>query len=206
MPSGQRLASAISREPRRPDDPGPDGARPTATDPGAKAPAHSDGAGRRDAALDGRRTVDQVAGGGAPRRSAVRQTIGLVTLVVRDYDEAIAYFTQMLGFALVQDTPLAAGKRWVVVAPRGGATGLLLARAADERQRQAIGAQAGGRVFLFLYTDDFARDHAAFAAQGVTFVEAPRREPYGTLAVFTDLYGNRWDLIEPAGPGGGAPV
>jgi catechol 2,3-dioxygenase-like lactoylglutathione lyase family enzyme len=136
----------------------------------------------------------------------VRQTIGLVTRVVRDYDEAIAYFTQMLGFALVQDTPLEAGKRWVVVAPRGGATGLLLARAADVRQRQAIGAQAGGRVFLFLYTDDFARDHAAFAARGVTFVEAPRLEPYGTVAVFTDLYGNRWDLIEPAGPGGGAAV
>jgi len=130
----------------------------------------------------------------------VRQRIGLVTLVVREYEEAIAYFTEKLGFALVEDRPLAAGKRWVVVAPRGAdGSGLLLAQAADERQRQAIGAQAGGRVFLFLYTDDFQRDHAAFRERGVVFVEAPRVEPYGTVAVFEDLYGNRWDLIEPAG-------
>ena len=137
----------------------------------------------------------------------MRQRIGLVTLVVDDYDEAISYFTQKLGFALVQDRPVDAGKRWVVVAPRGaGGTGLLLAKAADERQRQTVGAQAGGRVFLFLYTDDFGRDHAAFKERGVVFVEGPRLEPYGTLAVFTDLYGNRWDLIEPAGSDGGAPV
>jgi len=130
----------------------------------------------------------------------VRQRIGLVTLVVREYEEAIAYFTEKLGFALVEDRPLAAGKRWVVVAPRGAdGIRLLLAQAADERQRQAIGAQAGGRVFLFLYTDDFQRDHAAFRERGVVFVEAPRVEPYGTVAVFEDLYGNRWDLIEPAG-------
>ena len=129
----------------------------------------------------------------------MRQRIGLVTLVVREYEEAIAYFTEKLGFALVEDRPLAAGKRWAVVAPRDGGSGLLLAQAADERQRQAIGAQAGGRVFLFLYTDDFQRDHAAFRERGVVFVEAPRVEPYGTVAVFEDLYGNRWDLIEPAG-------
>ena len=130
----------------------------------------------------------------------MRQRIGLVTLVVREYEEAIAYFTEKLGFALVEDRPVAAGKRWVVVAPRGAdGIRLLLAQAADERQRQAIGAQAGGRVFLFLYTDDFQRDHAAFRERGVVFVEAPRVEPYGTVAVFEDLYGNRWDLIEPAG-------
>jgi len=136
----------------------------------------------------------------------VRQRIGLVTLVVDDYDEAIAYFTQKLGFALVEDTPVGAGKRWVVVAPKGaGGTGLLLAKAANERQRQAVGAQAGGRVFLFLYTGDFQRDYAAFKERGVVFVDGPRVEPYGTVAVFTDVYGNRWDLIEPAGSGGGAP-
>jgi catechol 2,3-dioxygenase-like lactoylglutathione lyase family enzyme len=136
----------------------------------------------------------------------VRQRIGLVTLVVGDYDEAISYFTQKLGFALMQDTPVEAGKRWVVVAPQGAAgSGLLLARAANQRQRQAVGAQAGGRVFLFLYTDDFRRDYAAFKERGVAFIGEPRREPYGTVTVFTDLYGNRWDLIEPAGSDGGAP-
>jgi catechol 2,3-dioxygenase-like lactoylglutathione lyase family enzyme len=137
----------------------------------------------------------------------VRHRIALVTLVVGDYDEAISYFTQQLGFALLQDTPLGAGKRWVVVAPQGArGSGLLLAQAADERQRQAIGWQAGGRVFLFLYTDDFRRDHAAFKERGVVFVEEPRAEPYGTVAVFTDLYGNRWDLIEPAASGNRAPI
>ena len=137
----------------------------------------------------------------------MRQRIGLVTLVVGDYDEAISYFTQKLGFALLQDTPRGAGKRWVVVAPQGACgSGLLLAQAADERQRQAVGWQAGGQVFLFLYTDDFQRDHAAFRARGVVFVEEPRLEPYGTVAVFTDLYGNRWDLIEPAGSDDDAPI
>jgi catechol 2,3-dioxygenase-like lactoylglutathione lyase family enzyme len=137
----------------------------------------------------------------------VTQRIGLVTLVVDDYDEAISYFTQKLGFALVQDTPLDAGKRWVVVAPQGASgSGLLLAKAADERQRQAVGSQTGGRVFLFLYTDDFRRDYAAFKERGVTFIDEPRLEPYGTVAVFTDLYGNRWDLIEPASSDGGAPI
>jgi catechol 2,3-dioxygenase-like lactoylglutathione lyase family enzyme len=128
-------------------------------------------------------------------------------LVVSDYDEAISYFTRKLGFALVQDTPIDAAKRWVVVAPQGaGGSGLLLAKAADERQRRAIGSQAGGRVSLFLYTDDFRRDHAAFRERGVVFVDGPRLEPYGTVAVFTDLYGNRWDLIEPIGLDGGAPI
>ncbi|HYZ27106.1 MAG TPA: VOC family protein [Geminicoccaceae bacterium] len=130
-----------------------------------------------------------------------------MTLVVSDYDEAISYFTRKLGFALVQDTPIDAAKRWVVVAPQGaGGSGLLLAKAADERQRRAIGSQAGGRVSLFLYTDDFRRDHAAFRERGVVFVDGPRLEPYGTVAVFTDLYGNRWDLIEPIGLDGGAPI
>ena len=105
----------------------------------------------------------------------------------------------------MRDTPLEAGKRWVVVAPRAGGSGLLLARAADERQRRAVGTQAGGRVFLFLHTDDFERDHAAFKERGVVFVDGPRREAYRTVAVFTDLYGNRWDLIEPAGSDGAAP-
>jgi catechol 2,3-dioxygenase-like lactoylglutathione lyase family enzyme len=124
-----------------------------------------------------------------------------VALVVREYDEAIAWFTGALGFALVADEGLTADKRWVVVAPAGepgaahGAR-LLLARAANDAQRSAIGRQAGGRVLLFLETDDFARDHAAFTARGVKFVEAPRREAYGTVAVFEDLYGNRWDLVE----------
>lgn len=127
----------------------------------------------------------------------MKQQIGLVTLVVDDYDEAISYYTGKLGFALVEDTALAGGKRWVVVAPQGAAgAGLLLAKAANPRQKQAVGAQTGGRVFLFLHTDDFARDFAAYKERGVVFVEAPRQESYGTVAVFTDLYGNRWDLIE----------
>ncbi|MEO6462390.1 MAG: VOC family protein [Candidatus Eisenbacteria bacterium] len=122
-----------------------------------------------------------------------------VSLLVRDYDEAIAFFTRSLGFALREDMPLAGGKRWVVVAPPGDGAGatLLLARAATPEQQARIGDQAGGRVFLFLHSDDFARDHAAFAAHGVRFVEGPRDEPYGRVAVFLDLYGNRWDLVEP---------
>ena len=122
-----------------------------------------------------------------------------VSLLVRDYDEAIAFFTRSLGFVLREDTPLAGGKRWVVVAPPGDGEGatLLLARAATPEQQARIGDQAGGRVFLFLHSDDFARDHAAFTAQGVRFVEGPRDEPYGRVAVFLDLHGNRWDLVEP---------
>lgn len=126
-------------------------------------------------------------------------SIATVTLVVADYDPAIRFYRDLLGFTLHQDAPLGGGKRWVVVGPPGerGAR-LLLARAEGEAQRAAIGRQTGGRVALFLETDDFARDHAAFVARGVRFLEAPRREPYGTVAVFEDLHGNRWDLLQPA--------
>ena len=124
--------------------------------------------------------------------------IAAISLLVRDYDEAIAYYTHKLGFVLLEDTPLGGGKRWVRIAPRGAAeTSLLLARAANERQLAQVGDQMGGRVGYFLHTDDFRRDHAAMSAQGVKFVEAPRHEPYGTVVVFEDLYGNRWDMIEP---------
>ncbi len=126
------------------------------------------------------------------------QAVSLITLVVRDYDEAIAWYTQSLGFALVEDTPQTSTKRWVVVAPPGSnGTRLLLARADGPSQEARIGDQTGGRVFLFLETDDFARDHAAMMAKGVRFVREPMTEPYGTVAVFEDLYGNKWDLIEP---------
>ena len=126
------------------------------------------------------------------------QNLSLTTLLVRDYDEAIGFYVGTLGFELREDTPLTADKRWVVVAPPGSASGLLLARAANDRQRAAIGDQSGGRVFLFLATDDLARDHAAYSARGVRFLEQPRIEPYGSVAVFEDLYGNRWDLIQHA--------
>jgi catechol 2,3-dioxygenase-like lactoylglutathione lyase family enzyme len=128
----------------------------------------------------------------------MRQQLAQVTFLVREYDEAIAFFTRVLGFSLVCDTPLGGDKRWVVVTPPGGGTGLLLARAATPEQAAGIGRQGAGRVFLFLHTDDFARDHAAFQARGLKFTEAPRHEPYGTVAVFADLYGNLWDLLEPA--------
>jgi catechol 2,3-dioxygenase-like lactoylglutathione lyase family enzyme len=117
---------------------------------------------------------------------------------VRDYDEALAWYTGVLGFHCLEDSPREAGKRWVVVAPPGAEEcALLLARAATPEQVAQIGNQCGGRVWLFLHTDDFARDHAAFGARGVRFLEAPREEPYGTVAVFVDLYGNRWDLLQP---------
>ncbi|MFE9613914.1 VOC family protein [Streptomyces sp. NPDC006012] len=127
--------------------------------------------------------------------------IALVTLVVDDYDEAIGFYTRALGFRLVEDDARPGGGRWVVVAPGPDqlGTGLLLARAADTGQRSRIGDQTGGRVGFFLHTDDFARDHARMRAAGVTFLEEPRHEPYGTVAVFQDLYGNRWDLLQPAG-------
>jgi catechol 2,3-dioxygenase-like lactoylglutathione lyase family enzyme len=123
------------------------------------------------------------------------QRIGAVTLVVRDYDEAKAWYTEVLGFDPVEDTPLGDGKRWLLVAPPGGPN-LLLARAATPEQESRIGDQTGGRVFLFLHTDDFRRDHAAMTARGVVFREAPREETYGTVAVFEDLYGNLWDLLQ----------
>ena len=123
--------------------------------------------------------------------------IATVTVLVANYDDAIAWYTERLGFDLVEDTALGGGKRWVTVAPAGGGTRLLLAEPKNGPERAAIGNQAGGRVFLFLESDDFARDHAAMRAKGVVFREAPRHEPYGTVAVFTDLCGNLWDLIEP---------
>ncbi|MFE3641161.1 VOC family protein [Streptomyces sp. NPDC059169] len=125
--------------------------------------------------------------------------IALVTLVVRDYDEAISFYRDALGFTLVEDADRGDGSRWVVVRPGGGGgTDLLLARAAGEEQQASVGAQTGGRVGFFLHTDDFARDHARMTAAGVRFLEEPRREPYGTVVVFQDLYGNRWDLLQPA--------
>ena len=120
------------------------------------------------------------------------------TYLVRDYDDAIVWFTRALSFRLVEDSDLGGGKRWVLVEPNGGGVRLLLAKAATPEQIAHIGHQGGGRVFLFLQTENFARDHAAFAAEGVRFLEPPRREAYGTVAVFEDLYGNRWDLIEPS--------
>ena len=126
------------------------------------------------------------------------ESIATVALVVRDYDEALDYYTGVLGLLCLEDTDLGGGKRWVVVAPGSGkGARLLLAKATAPEQVRCIGDQAGGRVFLFLETDDFARDFRALSARGVAFEEAPRSEPYGTVAVFTDLYGNRWDLIQP---------
>ena len=127
--------------------------------------------------------------------------LGAVSLLVRDYDDAIGFFVGKLGFDLSEDTDMGGGKRWVRVTPKGGQTSLLLARATTEEQRARIGDQAAGRVWLFLETDDFGRDHESFKAAGVVFREAPRREPYGVVAVFEDLYGNAWDLIEPARTG-----
>jgi catechol 2,3-dioxygenase-like lactoylglutathione lyase family enzyme len=127
----------------------------------------------------------------------MRQHLSLTAVVVRDYDAAIAFFVGKLGFELREDTRLDEEKRWVVVAPPGSTeSGILLAKAANPGQAQAIGNQSGGRVFLFLATDDFNRDYKAFRERGVKFLEEPRHEPYGTVAVFEDLYGNRWDLIE----------
>lgn len=122
---------------------------------------------------------------------------GAITFLVRDYDEAIDYFTTKLGFALVEDTVMRGGKRWVRVAPSGSAEScLLLAKATSPAQLASVGAQAGDRVFLFLESDDFLGDHRAMVAAGVAFAEEPRREPYGMVAVFRDLYGNKWDLLE----------
>lgn len=122
--------------------------------------------------------------------------LGAVSLLVRDYDEAIAFYVGKLGFDLSEDADRGGGKRWVRVTPKGGQTSLLLARAVTDAQRAAIGNQSGGRVWLFLETEDFDRDHAAFLAAGVQFRETPRREDYGVVAVFEDLYGNAWDLIQ----------
>lgn len=129
----------------------------------------------------------------------MKQHIALVTVVVREYDEAIEYFAKTLGFALVEDKPLEDGKRWVMVRPQGASgTGLLLAKADNPEQASSIGNQTGGRVFLFLHTDDFRRDYRALRSRGVEFLEEPRTEAYGTVAVFADIYGNRWDLLQPS--------
>ena len=129
----------------------------------------------------------------------MQRALAIVALVVRDYDEAIDYYTRVLGFTLVEDRDMPAeNKRWVVVTPGEGGAHLLLARASNDAQRTRIGDQTGGRVFLFLHTDDFRRDFDAYRAAGVRFLGDPRVEPYGKVAVFEDMYGNRWDLIQPA--------
>ncbi|MEL7110836.1 MAG: VOC family protein [Pseudomonadota bacterium] len=125
------------------------------------------------------------------------QIIASITLVVPDYDAAIAFYRDSLGFTLLEDTKLGDTKRWVRVAPPGAETALLLAKADGQAQVAAIGNQTGGRVGFFLHTNDFARDHTAMLAKGVSFREEPRFEPYGTVAVFEDPFGNLWDLIEP---------
>lgn len=128
----------------------------------------------------------------------MKQTLSLVTVVVDDYDTAIAHYTRALGFQLLEDSDRGGGKRWVRVAPPGSTgTALLLARAADDRQRERIGDQTGGRVAFFLQTDDFWRDYERMRGHGVEFAEAPREEDYATVAVFRDRYGNRWDLLQP---------
>ena len=139
---------------------------------------------------------DRVASDGAVHDGVV---LGLVAIVVPDYAAALRFYVDALGFRLTEDRPEAGGKRWVTVVPPGGGCGLLLARAVNERQAAAIGNQTGGRVFLFLETDDFARDHARMIAAGVTFEEAPRHEAYGIVAVWRDPFGNRWDLLERRG-------
>ncbi|MER9021442.1 VOC family protein [Mesorhizobium sp. M0815] len=129
---------------------------------------------------------------------AEHRSIATVALVVANYDEAIAWYVDRLGFVLTEDVDLGGGKRWVTITPGNGqGARLLLAEASGDAQTDAVGNQAGGRVFLFLETDAFARDHALMLEKGVEFREAPRHETYGTVAVFADLYGNLWDLIEP---------
>ena len=130
------------------------------------------------------------------------QTIAHVTLVVRDYDEAIVFFTQSLGFDLIEDTPSkdrqGRDKRWVLIAPPGSqGTQILLAKASNAEEASRVGNQTGGRVFMFLHTDDFWRDYKAMREKGLKFVREPKEEKYGTVAVFEDLYGNRWDLLQP---------
>jgi catechol 2,3-dioxygenase-like lactoylglutathione lyase family enzyme len=129
----------------------------------------------------------------------MNQKLAYLSLLVRDYDEAIAYYTDVLGFELLEDTDMGGGKRWVRVAPLGSGqgSGLLLAKAVNAGQASRTGDQTGGRVFLFLHTDDFQSDYARMKARGVEFLEEPRHEVYGTVVVFEDLYGNKWDLIEP---------
>ncbi len=127
----------------------------------------------------------------------MNQEIAQIALVVKDYDEAIAFYTQKLSFILLEDTQLSETKRWVRVAPKGShGTSLLLAKAANQEQESRIGNQTGGRVFLFLYTDDFYRDYTSMLDKGIHFTSQPRKEAYGTVVVFEDLYGNLWDMIQ----------
>nr|WP_199064916.1 VOC family protein [Chromobacterium sp. ASV5] len=134
----------------------------------------------------------------------MQQQLGLVSLVVSDYDEAIAFYVDKLGFTLAEDSyQPEQDKRWVVVTPPGSSCSLLLARAGNERQAQRVGDQTGGRVWLFLYTDDFWRDYRRFLAAGVEFAREPAEQPYGTVAVFRDLYGNLWDLVQLSRPAAG---
>ena len=129
----------------------------------------------------------------------MKQNLAQIAIVVRDYDEAIAYYTNTLGFTLIEDTILSETKRWVLVQPKGASDGcmLLLAKAASPEQEKFIGYQTGGRVFLFLHTDNFERDYENYRSKGVEFTTEVRKEAYGTVAVFKDLYGNLWDLIQP---------
>ncbi len=127
----------------------------------------------------------------------MKQQLGQLTLLVKDYDEGIDYYTQTLDFELLEDSRLNESKRWVRVAPPGSSCHLLLAKAANETQEDQIGHQAGGRVFLFLYTDDFWRDYTKYSSRGVEFIREPSEESFGTVSVFKDLYGNLWDLIQP---------
>jgi len=123
--------------------------------------------------------------------------IGAISLLVRDYDEAVSFYVDKLGFCLLEDTDMGAGKRWILIAPQDSAeTRLLLAKAVSPEQHSHVGNQTGGRVFLFLHTDDFQRDYEAMKSKGVRFLEEPRHESYGTVVVFEDLYGNKWDLLE----------
>ncbi len=133
------------------------------------------------------------------RESALKQHMGLTSVVVNDYDAAISFFVDVLGFDLIEDTYVPEqDKRWVVVAPQGAIESrILLARAANDEQATRVGNQTGGRVFLFLYTDDFWRDYEAYKAKGLEFVRPPKEESYGTVAVFKDVAGNMWDLLQP---------
>jgi catechol 2,3-dioxygenase-like lactoylglutathione lyase family enzyme len=137
----------------------------------------------------------------------MKQSLGLVSLVVRDYDEALDFFVGRLGFLLVEESPVPAQeKRWVVITPPGAMESrLLLTRASTSEQESGIGAQTGGRVFLFLYTDNFWRDYERYKSQSIVFVREPKEEPYGTVAVFKDLYGNLWDLLKPKSYTGALP-
>ncbi len=152
------------------------------------------------------KSVAQRAGNTIDAKGALRcktrvmsSRIATIALVVADYSEAVAFYCDRLGFSIVADTDLGGDKRWLVIAPPGGGARLLLARAEGPEQLARVGDQTGGRVGFFLETDDFARDFKAFSEAGVRFLEAPRHEPYGSVAVFEDLYGNKWDLIEPKG-------